>query len=370
MKLKLLVKTVLAAAAAVIFLSGCATEKMQTKRRYVWPRPPDPPKIEWIKSYYGEDDFPKSGFAVFVELLLGKAKTQQFLKPIDIKSNGKGVVYVTDITNPGIFVFDMVNQKVDFWAQGSDPDAGLAIVPYYIALDDKNNIYAVGTGRKEIFVLDSQGKLVRRIDFAEKIDKTSGGIAVDSQGGRIYLADVGGSKIVVFDLEGKYLFSFGKGGEGDGEFNRPVPVAINNKGEVIVGDTINARVQIFDRDGKFLRKFGQRGDGAADFQILKGVAVDSEDNVYVTDAKANQLKIFNTKGEALIAIGTAYSVAETMKEAPGGFLLPQGIHIDKNDAIFIVDSINLRFQQFQYLKDSGSGDKAPDAAGNRPKQQP
>jgi DNA-binding beta-propeller fold protein YncE len=271
---------------------------------------------------------------------------------------------VTDIALAGIFVFDTVNYKIDFWAEGSDPDAGLAIIPFFLDLDDNNNIYTVGTGRKEIFVLTSEGKLVRRIDFTGKV-KSPGGIAVDSKGGRIYLVDNGDSKVAVFDLEGKLLFNFGKSGEGDGEFNRPQPIALNHKGEVVVGDTVNARIQIFDRDGKFLRKFGEKGDNAASFQILKGVAVDSDDNIYVTDGKANQLKIFNTKGQALIAIGAAYSVMTTMKEAPGGFLLPQGIHIDKNDSIFIVDQANMRFQQFKYLKDSGTADKAPDAVGNK-----
>ena len=361
MKLNILIKILFAALAAGVLLAGCATDKPQQTRRYVWPRLPDPPKIEWIKSYYGENDFPKSGFEAFVELIFGQPKLPHFDKPMDIKSNSKGLVYVTDIVNEGIFIFDLENKKVDFWEKRTDPDAGLAITPYFIDLDDKNNIYVVGTGRKEIFVLDPKGGLVRRIDFTEKV-KNPGGIAVDSKGGRIYLVDISDSKVAVFDLEGKPLFTFGKKGEGAGEFNRPLPITINNKGEIIVGDTVNSRIQIFDRDGKFLRKFGERGDSAASFQIIKGVAVDSEDNIYVTDGKANQLKIFNTKGEALIAIGAAYSVANTMKEAPGGFLLPQGIDIDKTDSIFIVDSINMRFQQFKYLKDGGSGDKAPAAS--------
>ena len=362
MKLNLMVKTLLSTLAAGIILAGCATGKPQQARRYVWPRLPDPPKIEWIKSYYGENDFPKSAFTTFFDLLLGKQKARLFAKPIDVKSNGKGIVYVTDVALEGIFVFDMLNQKTDFWDKVSDPDAGLAITPFFIALDDKENIYAVGSGRKEIFVLNSLGKFVKRIDFTERV-ASPGGIDVDSKRGRIYLVDLGGHNVVVFDLEGKYLFSFGKAGEDAGEFNRPIPITVNSKEEVVIGDTANSRIQIFDRDGKFLRKFGERGDNAASFQIIKGVAVDSDDNIYVTDGKANQVKIFNTNGEALIAIGSAYSVPLTMKEAPGGFLLPQGIHIDKNDAIFIVDQANMRFQEFKYLKDSGADDKTPDATG-------
>ncbi len=364
MNVKLTIKSIFAAVTALIILAGCATERPQMTKRYLWPRPPETPRIEWIKSYYGENDYPKSGLTEFMEMLFGGPRETLFQKPIDIKSNGNGVVYVTDIVLSGIFVFDIKEQKKEFWARGSDPDAGLAITPYYIALDADGNLYTVGTGMKEIFVLDPKGKLVRRIDYTDKVSSPAG-IVVDSKSGRIYLVDVGEARVAVFDLKGKHLFSFGKGGNGDGEFNRPIPITMNSKGEVIVGDTINCRIQIFDRDGKFLRKFGERGDGGADFQIIKGVAVDSDDNIYVTDGKSNQFKVFSSKGDFLISIGTSYSITQTMKEAPGGFLLPQGIDIDKNDSIFIADQANMRFQQFKYLKEGGPGEKLPDAPGSK-----
>src|SRR5262249_1698444 len=146
MKLNMLIKILFAGLAAGVILAGCATDKPQQTRRYVWPRLPDPPKIEWIKSYYGENDFPKSRFSNFLEILFGKSKARRFEKPIDIKSNGKGVVYVTDIILSGIFVFDSVKQEISFWEQKSDPDAGLAITPFFLSLDDSNNIYVVGSG--------------------------------------------------------------------------------------------------------------------------------------------------------------------------------------------------------------------------------
>ena len=339
---------------ALLFLAGCATAPpQQTAKRFVWPVPPDEPRIEWIKSYYGQNDFPKSAFGQFIENVVGKPKALSLEKIIDIKSDSKGVIYLTDVLQNGIFVFDTVNEKVGFWVKGDDPDAGLAINPYYIALDDNDNIYVVGSGRKEIFVLDATGRFIRRIDFTDNV-KSPGGIAVDSKGGKIYLVDNVGSQVAVFDLAGAHLFTFGKFGDADGEFNRPTVLTLNSQGEVIVADTFNARIQIFDAAGKFLRKFGERGGGAATFSTIKGVAVDSDDNIYVTDAKTNQIKIFSTKGDYNLTIGTAYSVGLTNKEAPGGFLVPLGIHIDKNDSIFVVDSANNRFQQLKYLKKSGA----------------
>jgi DNA-binding beta-propeller fold protein YncE len=362
MKMQLLKIVSLFLLAASLVIGGCAAQEQQT-RRYLWPRPPDQPRIEWVKSYYSQHSFPKSGFETFVENLFGQSAPIAFEKPIDIKSNGEGLVYIADIAIPGIVVYDLNNSKVELWAKGSDPENSLYIVPYYIALDRDNNIYAVGSGAKKIYVLNKKGTVVNRIDFGDHV-KAPAGIYVDSADGRIYLADIGDSKVAVFDLAGKHLFDIGKGGSEDGELNRPLPVTMNHKGELIVGDTMNCRVQIFSKDGKFLRKFGQRGDTAADFQVIKGISVDSDDNVYVTDGKSNQMKIFSTNGDYLLTIGTAYSVTKTMKEAPGGFLLPQGIHIDRNNNIFIADQANVRFQIFKYLSDAeGKGQsKAGDGA--------
>ena len=357
MKQNLFRNTTLALLGALMLLQGCVTEQQQSSRRYLWPRPPDPPKIEWLKSYYGENDFPKTGFAEFIEIVFGRTEPTLFEKPIDIKSNGKGIVYVTDIVLGAIFVFDLNNQKVEVWRRGSDPDNSLALLPYYIALDSNGNLYTVGTGSNNVYVTDSKGTVLRKFDYSEKV-KSPGGIFVDSDSKRIYLVDIGNNKVSVFDLAGKFLFSFGKGGDGDGEFNRPLPITMNNKGEIIIGDTMNSRVQIFDKEGKFLRKFGERGDTGPAFQIIKGVATDSDDNVYVTDGKANSVKIFNTNGDFLMTLGGAYSVTKTMREAPGGFLLPQGIFIDKNDTIYIADQANVRFQIFKYLKDGLKKDDA------------
>jgi len=358
-----IIKIAMALLACSILLGGCAAQQAQPTKRYVWPRAPEQPRIEWLKSYYNQHDFPKSGFTTFVETLFGQSPAISFAKPIDIKSDGKGVVYITDIAIAAIFVYDLNNGTVEVWERGPDPDKSLAINPYFIALDRDKNIYAVGSGAKFIYVLDSKGAVLRKIDFAEEV-KNPGAITVDQETGRIYLVDNTGGKVAVYESSGKFLFSFGKPGAGPGEFSRPSPIAINRKGEVVVGDVMNARVQVFSKDGKFLRQFGQRGDAVSDFQVIKGLSVDSDDNVYVTDGKSNQIKIFSTNGDHLMSIGTPYSVTATFKEAPGGLLLPQGIHVDETNTIYLADQANMRFQIFKYLGDSGAApDKAPAVNG-------
>lgn len=360
MKLAFVKITLLVICVAALFISGCATAQPETGRRYVFPRPPDPPKIEWLKSYYSQHDFPKSGFESFMEVLFGETRPVAFEKPIDIKSNGKGLVFVTDIVTSSIHVYDLVNHKVTLWTKNAGREDGLGITPVYISLDSDGKVYTVGQGESKIYVLDGNGMVTRKIDFSSRV-KEPGGICVDDARGRIYLADVKGGKVEAFTKGGEHLFTIGKPGDGNGELNRPSPLALNHKGEIVVGDVMNGRIQIFDNDGKFLRKFGQRGDANAEFQIIKGLTVDSDDNIYVTDGKANQIKIFNTNGDFLLGIGTPFSVSISRRESPGGFLLPQGIYIDSNDMIYVADQANMRFQVFKYLKNEPAGtiDKDP-----------
>ena len=164
--------------------------------------------------------------------------------------------------------------------------------------------------------------------------------------------DVRGHKVVALSMTGELLLTIGTRGDEDGQFNFPGPVTINKKKEIIVGDAMNARIQVFDKNGKFLRKFGRRGDSAAEFQLLKGVAVDSDDNIYVTDGKGHKIGIFSSQGEFLMAFGGRASVLESGRDQAAGFVIPQGIAIDRSDKLFVVDQMNYRFQVFQYISDA------------------
>jgi DNA-binding beta-propeller fold protein YncE len=61
--------------------------------------------------------------------------------------------------------------------------------------------------------------------------------------------------VVVFDKTGKYVRSWGKLGQGPGEFSQPHSIVIDSKDRVYVADRNNARIQIFDSRGKFLTEW-------------------------------------------------------------------------------------------------------------------
>jgi len=71
--------------------------------------------------------------------------------------------------------------------------------------------------------------------------------------GSLFVVDSKESRIMAFDNQGKFLFAFGKKGQGPGELNTPVGISISPANEIIVEDALNQRLAYFDLKGKFLR---------------------------------------------------------------------------------------------------------------------
>jgi len=331
-------------------LAGCSQVQQQTvKPRLFWPPPPNDPKLEWVGSYNGNQDLntkPPSLFAT----IIGADQSYSLDRPLAVASDGNGLVFVTDAEQNAVIVFDF--NKEDTYRLGGDELAGLIRHLTGITVDADDNAYVADSTLRRVFVFNTKtNKLVKTLDLSPHVGSI-GMLAIDKARKRLIVPDVKQNKIVVFDLNGKQLLSFGKKGDGNGEFNLPLSVAVESNGNIVVCDSFNARIQRFTLEGVFINKFGNRGDGLGDFSIIKGVAVDSEGHIYVTDGKENRFSVFSEKGDVLTVIGRTYGLREGGKAVAGGFLVPQGIYIDHNDRIYIADQLNRRIQIYQYLNES------------------
>ncbi len=87
-------------------------------------------------------------------------------------------------------------------------------------------------------------------------------VAFHPTDGSFYVADGYGAHCIHrYDRDANYLSTIGKPGKGDGEFNLPHGLWIDDRpGRVpslVVADRANARLQWFDLDGKHLRTLGE-----------------------------------------------------------------------------------------------------------------
>jgi hypothetical protein len=66
--------------------------------------------------------------------------------------------------------------------------------------------------------------------------------------GSVYVADTGNHRIQKFDSSGTFVIKWGTYGSGNGQFNKPVGIAVDASGYVYVADNDNYRIQKFAKD--------------------------------------------------------------------------------------------------------------------------
>lgn len=325
--------------ASLLVLSGCAAE-LKTSR-ILWPPPPEKPRLEFIGVLASEQDFPKSAGEKLLGRIGGEAPKSIFESPFGIASNGKGVVYVSDLHGRNVQVFNFQKRTVEPFPGNSE-----IMQPLGLDLDEEGNLYVADAGRGVVLVFSPAGTLLRTISTPD-IVQSPAYVAINQKLGRLYVSDGRDHKIVVFDLQGKELLRFGKFGKGDGEFYSPQGMAIDAQNRVFVADFLNARIQVFDADGQFIRMFGQRGDRFYDFEAPKDLAFDGSGNLFVVDNRRSAIYTYTPEGEVLLVTGS-----DKRSSHPLGFSTPTGIHVDTQDRIYVTDMLNRRFSVWQYLSDA------------------
>jgi DNA-binding beta-propeller fold protein YncE len=337
----------------IAIIGSCVSSEIRTQEPepgtqdsvIVWPPPPLTPKIKYLRSITGSADLGlrQSWFKKAIDTIFGKeGKEGVMLRPYGVFADS-GRIYVTD---PGAYLLHVFDTEEKKYFQIKKAGKEELISPIGVAVDKNGEIYLSDSMLKRVFVFDREGKYIRQIGSPDIFSRPAG-IAIDNE--RIYVVDTHGHSVFVFSKkDGSFLFSFGKNGSEQGDFNYPTNIFIGNDKHLYITDSMNFRVQIFDRDGNFLSAFGKLGDSSGNFSKPKGIAVDSEGHIYVADAHFDTVQIFDKTGRLLLSFGTT-------GRGKGEMILPAGVFIDGKDRIYVADSYNNRIQIFQYLKDKDSG---------------
>ncbi|MDR3701530.1 MAG: 6-bladed beta-propeller [Candidatus Sulfopaludibacter sp.] len=318
----------------------------------IWPLPPDPPRIRWLAEYsdMAKVKKPVARKAGLMEKLTG-AKTQdeklELRKPYGVAADNRGRIYAADTELKTVFVIDAKARTVEK-REGSSRTP--LVMPVGVAVDAEERLFVSDADLHSIICFNSSGQAVAVFGTASL--GRPGGIALDRQRNRLYVADAKAGRIAVFDSGSfKFVGYFGtpsqSGHRDDGTFLGPTNVAVDRRGTLYVADTLNYRVQVLAPDGKFIRAFGAQGDRPGEFIRPKGIAVDSEGHVYVADAEFNNFQILTPEGQPLLAVGS-------LGTDPGQFALVAGLYIDAQDRIYTTEMFHGRIQVFQYIGPSGA----------------
>lgn len=328
--------------------SGSATASAPQSVERVWPGAPETPRFRYAGQLIGEENFvpdengDKRGigekFLRWLVGLIGNTEEKIELKrPQSGMVDAQGRVYVTDVSNHAVFVFDQVAGKLLVWTEAQEYRN--FVTPIGIVEGANGQVLVADAELGRVFRLDRDGKPLG--SFGKDILDRPTGLARDAQRGRIYVADTHAHDIKVFDDEGRLIDVIGQRGEEEGNLNFPTHLAFAGD-KLYVTDGMNARVQIYDSDGKSSGGFGRRGLYIGNMTRPKGITVDTAGNIYVVESFYDNLLVFNSKGSFLMPIGG------TGKEI-GQFYLPSGVWSDRQDRIYVADMFNGRIVIFQFL---------------------
>ena len=158
---------------------------------------------------------------------------------------------------------------------------------------------------------------------------------------RLYVLDGVHSQVKVFSYQGNFLFAFGSKGEGNGQFQFPLGLGIDEQDTIYVADSGNHRVQLFDYSGKFIRSFAVTRKEGTQLPDPTDVAVNSRKNrCYVVDNDNHAILAYTLDGSQFV---TQWG---TRGEARGEFRYPFFIAVGKNNTVTVVDVVNTRAQIF------------------------
>jgi len=154
------------------------------------------------------------------------------------------------------------------------------------------------------------------------------------------VADELNHRIQQFNVQtGNFVKSFGKKGAGEGEFQNPGSVCVDDEGRVVVADYGNNRIQVLTKDGKLVFKFGD--SGAEKLNNPTG-CIYHKNMFIVSDCQNNSLKVFDSSGTFLYKIGQR-------GEADGRLSVPWGLCVEQygnRQNLLVCDNNNCRIQQF------------------------
>ena len=149
-------------------------------------------------------------------------------------------VYVCDRYNHRIQIFDLdLNFVQSIGSHGEG--RGQFNAPYDVKFDTAGNMYVAEWDNKRVQVISRSGHFIQAFGDG-KIQGPSGLCIVDKY---VYVSDVSGHCIVVYETSGQFVTSFGRSGQNEGEFRSPCCITSCVDGFIYVCDFRNNRVQIF-----------------------------------------------------------------------------------------------------------------------------
>jgi len=324
--------------AVLLVARGCASKPaadsgVERPKIYAfWPEAPDPPQVQFVRAFNSSNDVTPESSGI-QNLLYGKDRTVVAIqKPYGVRMwNGR--IYVCEIRgagDTGMLVLDLRKREARLMGATGSTTIKKAVD---VAIAPDGTKYVLDAVQSGVLVFDAEEHFL--MEFGLK-DVVPGGCAVHGQ--YLYVTDQKAGHVLMLDrTSGRELRRFGERGGEDGQFVRPLAVAVDNSGNVYVSDTFRDRVSKFTGEGKFLMAFGEPGDRPGNFSRPKQLGVASNGEIHVVDANFDNVQVFDEKGQVLGYYGAS-------GKHLGAMDMPAGLDVHEGDVDLFEPLIHPAFE--------------------------
>lgn len=275
---------------------------------------------------------------------------------------------------PPVLEFDQQGKLVQGWGQGSMTDfTDWPREPHGIFVDHQDNVWVGSYNRHRVMKFTRDGKHLLTLGEYEKTGGSAdthllggpSGIWVDPKSNEVFISDgYRNRRVIVFDINGKYLRHWGAyGGVPDDterfdpktmvsgalpkQFSTPHGITGSTDGKIYVADRRGNRVQVFDHQGKFLAEKviapATLSSGSAFVPVLSPDA--QQQWLYVADGTNH--KVWILRRSDLEIVGEFGRGGRQL----GQFLRPHGMSIDSQGNLYVGEaSTGRRVQRFLLQK--------------------
>ncbi|MHC4673769.1 MAG: peptidyl-alpha-hydroxyglycine alpha-amidating lyase family protein [Planctomycetota bacterium] len=310
---------------------------------------PDYPRVNLVGGYAVDGDWPE------------KPGGGEWGAVPGIAVDGEDRIWTVNRGNVPVQVYSADGEYLRSWGEG------IFEAVHQIRFDGEGNVWIADSTLHTVQKFTPEGQLLLTLGVSgepgedERHLNRPTDMAI-SPSGDIFVTDgYGNNRVVHFDVNGRFIKSWGQMGVGPGQFSLPHTIAMDSRGRLYVGERNNVRIQVFDKYGNLIKQFPQ-------VIVPWGMTITTEDEIYVCGSSPmhwgedaclgvppkDQI-VVKFDSEGVVQEMWTFGVGQTGKEKPGELNWVHGIAVDSQGNLYLGDIKGKRMQKFVRL---GSGSEA------------